>query len=87
MAANVERYDVFETRLEKEDKAMFCFDSFDFIKGEQVWNFANFQISERIMRVGGNKKGIFTRDRQPKAAGFYFKNRKESLPGGCKNIN
>ena len=32
------------------------------------------------MRVGGNKKGIFTRQRQPKRAAFYFKERWESLP-------
>lgn len=36
------------------------FDSFDIIVGEQVWNFADFQTTEGIMRVNGNKKGIFT---------------------------
>lgn len=56
------------------------FDSYDFIKGEQVWNFADFQTTEGIMRVNGNKKGIFTRQRQPKDAAFYFKERWESLP-------
>jgi beta-glucuronidase len=60
------------------------FDSFDFIKGEQVWNFADFQAGEGILRVDGNKKGIFTRDRQPKAAAFYFKNRWENLPSDYK---
>jgi beta-glucuronidase len=55
------------------------FDSFDFIKGEQVWNFADFQTTEGILRVDGNKKGIFTRDRQPKAAAYYFKNRWEDI--------
>jgi beta-glucuronidase len=63
------------------------FDSCDFIKGEQVWNFADFQTGEGIMRVDGNKKGIFTRNRQPKAAAFYFKKRWESLPGDYKTIN
>ena len=56
------------------------FDSYDCIKGEQVWNFADFQTVEGIMRVNGNKKGIFTRQRQPKAAAYYFKNRWEKLP-------
>ena len=56
------------------------FDSYDCIKGEQVWNFADFQTVEGIMRVNGNKKGIFTRQRQPKAAAYYFKNRWENLP-------
>lgn len=56
------------------------FDSYDCIKGEQVWNFADFQTVEGIMRVNGNKKGIFTRQRQPKAAAYYFKKRWENLP-------
>ena len=38
------------------------------VVGEQVWNFADFATTSGIMRVGGNKKGVFTRDRQPKAA-------------------
>lgn len=56
------------------------FDSFDFIKGEQIWNFADFQTTEGIMRVNGNKKGIFTRQRQPKDAAYKLKARWESLP-------
>ncbi|MDY3286079.1 MAG: beta-glucuronidase [Eubacteriales bacterium] len=56
------------------------FDSYPGIVGELVWNFADFQTTEGIMRVGGNKKGIFTRQRQPKRAAFYFKERWESLP-------
>jgi beta-galactosidase/beta-glucuronidase len=35
---------------------------------EQMWNFADFATTSGIMRIGGNKKGAFTRDRQPKAA-------------------
>ena len=56
------------------------FDSFDFIKGEQVWNFADFQTTEGIMRVNGNKKGIFTRQRQPKDIAYKLKARWENLP-------
>ena len=56
------------------------FDSYDFVKGELVWNFADFQTTEGIMRVNGNKKGIFTRQRQPKDAAFYFRARWTSLP-------
>lgn len=62
------------------------FDSYDFVKGEQVWNFADFQTTEGIMRVNGNKKGIFTRNRQPKAVAYVFKNRWESLPQNYKSI-
>ena len=56
------------------------FDSYDFIRGEQVWNFADFQTTEGLMRVNGNKKGIFTRQRQPKDVAFLLKKRWESLP-------
>ena len=56
------------------------FDSYSFVQGELVWNFADFQTSEGIMRVNGNKKGIFTRQRQPKDAAFTFKTRWESTP-------
>lgn len=56
------------------------FDSYPFVKGEQVWNFADFQTTEGIMRMDGNKKGIFTRQRQPKRAAYYLKQRWESLP-------
>lgn len=56
------------------------FDSYDFISGELVWNFADFQTTEGIMRMDGNKKGIFTRQRQPKMAAYYYKKRWESLP-------
>ena len=56
------------------------FDSYDFVQGELVWNFADFQTTEGILRVNGNKKGIFTRQRQPKDAAFLFRARWTSLP-------
>ena len=55
------------------------FDQFEFVQGELVWNFADFQTTEGIMRVNGNKKGIFNRVRQPKSAAFVLKKRWESL--------
>ena len=51
------------------------FDSYDFIQGELVWNFADFQTSEGIFRVNGNKKGVFTRNRQPKQAAHVLRRR------------
>ncbi len=60
------------------------FDSYDFVSGELVWNFADFQTTEGIMRMNGNKKGIFTRQRQPKMAAYYFKKRWEGLPQDYK---
>jgi beta-glucuronidase len=44
------------------------FDRIGSMAGEQVWNFADFQTTIGTMRVDGNKKGVFTRDRKPKAA-------------------
>jgi beta-glucuronidase len=40
-----------------------------------VWNFADFATTAGIMRVGGNKKGVFTRDREPKAAAWALRRR------------
>jgi len=48
--------------------------------GEQTWNFADFETSTGIIRVQGNKKGIFTRERRPKAVAHYLKQRWESIP-------
>ncbi|PUU90285.1 MAG: beta-glucuronidase [Halanaerobium sp.] len=53
------------------------FDNCDSIVGEQMWNFADFQTVEGILRVDGNKKGAFTRDRQPKMAAHLLKARWE----------
>jgi beta-glucuronidase len=51
------------------------FDSYDAVVGEQVWNFADFQTTPGIMRADGNKKGVFTRDRRPKAAAYGLRDR------------
>lgn len=48
--------------------------------GEHTWNFADFETSADIIRVQGNKKGIFTRERRPKAVAHYFKKRWENIP-------
>ncbi len=69
-----------EYQCEYLDMCHRVFDSYENIKGEQVWNFADFQTTEGIMRANGNKKGIFTRQRQPKEAAYHFKKRWESLP-------
>lgn len=46
-----------------------------YVIGEKLWNFADFQTKFGIFRVEGNKKGIFTRERNPKAAARYLKHR------------
>lgn len=54
-------------------------DEFEAVAGEQVWNFADFQTKPGIFRVLGNKKGVFSRDRQPKAAAYELKKRWTNL--------
>jgi beta-glucuronidase len=57
--------------------AMFhrVFDRFDAVVGEQVWNFADFATAAGVMRADGNKKGVFTRERRPKAAAHLLRRR------------
>lgn len=50
-------------------------DALDFIVGEQVWNFADFRTAQGLKRIGGNKKGVLTRDRTPKAAAHLLRKR------------
>ncbi|ALD74504.1 beta-glucuronidase [Trueperella pyogenes] len=54
---------------------MRVFDDYPQIQGEQMWNFADFQTTPGIMRVAGNKKGMFTRDRQPKLNAYTVRDR------------
>ncbi|XP_063825669.1 beta-glucuronidase isoform X2 [Ostrinia nubilalis] len=46
-----------------------------FFMGEFIWNFADFATRQGITRVEGNKKGIFTRARQPKASAHHLRAR------------
>jgi beta-glucuronidase len=61
--------------------AMFhrVFDRVDAVVGEQVWNFADFATAAGIMRADGNKKGVFTRERRPKAAAYELRRRWRGL--------
>jgi beta-glucuronidase len=56
------------------------FDRVEAVAGEQVWNFADFATPPSFMRVDGNKKGVFTRDRRPKAAAHHLRRRWRSDP-------
>lgn len=56
------------------------FDDYECVVGEQAWNFADFATSQSLLRIQGNKKGIFTRDRKPKMVAHYFKNRWHAIP-------
>ena len=56
------------------------FDEYEFVVGEQAWNFADFATSQGLLRVQGNKKGLFTRDRKPKLAAHFFRDRWQKIP-------
>ncbi|MEK3698268.1 beta-glucuronidase [Paenibacillus sp. FSL R10-2199] len=56
------------------------FDEFEDFVGEQVWNFADFATGQGIIRVQGNKKGIFTRERKPKASAHELRKRWTAIP-------
>ncbi|CAH1376183.1 unnamed protein product [Tenebrio molitor] len=57
------------------------FEAFDqmreegFLLGEMIWNFADFKTEQSFLRVGGNKKGLFTRNRQPKSSAYLMRKR------------
>jgi len=65
------------------DMSHSVFDKFPAVVGEHVWNFADFQTKPGIFRVLGNKKGAFTRDRQPKAAAHTLRSRWTTV-NNCK---
>jgi beta-glucuronidase len=51
-------------------------DKKDFVAGMHVWAFSDFKTGQGIIRFGGiNYKGVFTRDRKPKAAAHYLRSR------------
>ncbi|XP_018105161.1 beta-glucuronidase isoform X2 [Xenopus laevis] len=51
------------------------FDQKKFVIGELIWNFADFMTAQSVTRVVGNKKGIFTRQRQPKSSAYILRDR------------
>ncbi|MCC8129925.1 MAG: beta-glucuronidase [Clostridiales bacterium] len=56
------------------------FDKRPFFIGEHIWNFADFATIQGPMRVDGNKKGLLTRDRRPKLAAHFFRQRWKGIP-------
>ncbi len=55
------------------------YDNLPFVIGEHVWNFADFMTGQDIVRIDGNKKGVFTRQRQPKMAAHYLRQRWKNI--------
>lgn len=70
-----EEYQVeFYRRLDAE------FDKRPWFVGEFVWNFADYSTVQGPMRVDGNKKGLFTRDRRPKLGAHFLRERWRKIP-------
>ncbi|CAG9854510.1 unnamed protein product [Phyllotreta striolata] len=55
--------------------------------GEMIWNFADFKTANDVKRVGGNKKGVFTRQRQPKNSAHFLRKRYWNLAHKLNNIS
>ncbi|MFA9413174.1 beta-glucuronidase [Streptococcus sp. E29BA] len=56
------------------------FDSLPYFVGEQVWNFADFETNVSLIRIKGNHKGLFSRNRDPKQVVRLFKERWAAIP-------
>ena len=64
-----------EFQVEIVEETCKLLDRFSFCIGEHVWNFADFKTKEGLTRVRGNRKGVFTRDRQPKMVAHFLRKR------------
>ncbi|GAB3397559.1 beta-glucuronidase [Humibacter soli] len=73
--------------FQQEFYAMYhrVFDRIDAVIGEQVWVFSDFATTAGPMRVGGNRKGIFTRDRSPKGVAHALRSRWLSRAGQIRH--
>lgn len=73
---------MFSEEYQVEFLRRFCktLDQLDYVIGEHVWVLADFMTAQGVRRVMGNKKGVFTRNRQPKMAAFFLKSRWKGEP-------
>ncbi|XP_034994652.1 beta-glucuronidase [Zootoca vivipara] len=74
----------YQTAVLKEYHAVLDQKRKDYVIGELIWNFADFMTDQGTTRVLGNKKGIFTRQRQPKSAAFVLRERYWKLAEECR---
>jgi beta-glucuronidase len=56
------------------------FDTRSFFIGEHLWAFADFNTIQGVYRADGNRKGLFTRERRPKLAAHWLKDRWHTIP-------
>lgn len=55
-------------------------DQHPYMAGLHIWNFADFKTGQGIIRMSGmNHKGVFTRDRRPKMAAHFLRERWRKL--------
>lgn len=68
---------MFSEEYQREVIHRYCetLDTIPYVIGEHVWNFADFATKQGLTRVDGNRKGVHTRERQPKLAAHYLKQR------------
>ncbi len=65
-----------EYQVEILTRTMDLLDAKPFVVGQHVWNLCDFKTSQAVQRVGAtNYKGVFTRDRRPKAAAHRLRAR------------
>lgn len=64
-----------EWQVEYINEHFELFDKLDFVVGEHIWNFADFKTKEGVKRVRGNRKGVFTKEREPKMVAHFIRNR------------
>lgn len=75
----------YQTQYYKEHFKVFDEMRPDILIGELVWNFADFSTKQGPHRAFGNRKGVFTRQRQPKAVAHVLRARYLQLmdPTSC----
>lgn len=73
-----EHFKVFDA-LRKESDPYFI--------GEMVWNFADFQTAQTPTRADGNRKGLITRQRQPKWPAYVIRERYHALRNQTNQVN
>ncbi|MCX7795160.1 MAG: beta-glucuronidase [bacterium] len=69
-----------EYQKEMVERFVRVIDKLDFVIGEHIWNFADFATKQQVFRVLGNRKGVFTRQRQPKLVAHFLKERWNAIP-------
>lgn len=61
----------YQSEMIEKQYELFC--SLDYVMGAHIWAFADFRTAQSISRVVDNRKGIFTRTREPKMAAMTVK--------------